>query len=195
MSWDEAAPTYRPCPCGAGEYAVISRFDDWNRSDERWEMHCPACATKYDLYVRNYTDRKGMAATFRGWALRDLLGELAATGAKLNDSKQSLATFASAQFGDHWQAYFAGKTKKAIWSELTESGKCYPSLQTFYTQTRKSGLEHILKEYFSYQGLPKVVRILGLSPQSELARQLKETEHLESELKEMDGNVREHALG
>ncbi|SCX71764.1 hypothetical protein SAMN03159363_3999 [Variovorax sp. EL159] len=158
-------------------------------------MHCPACATKYDLYVRNYTERKGMAATFRGWALRNLLGELAAAGAKLNDAKQSLATFASAQFGDHWQAYFAGKTKKAIWSELTESGKCYPSLKTFYTQTRKSGLEHILTEYFSYQGLPKVVRILGLSPQSELARQLEETEHLESELKEMDGNVREHALG
>ncbi|MGJ7568878.1 hypothetical protein ACSFBM_33850 [Variovorax sp. GB1R11] len=195
MSWDEAAPTYRPCPCGAGKYAVISRFDDWNRSDERWEMHCPACATKYDLYVRNYTGRKGMAATFRGWVLRNLLGELAAASAKLNDAKQSLATFASAQLGDHWLAYFAGRTKKAIWSELTEGGKCYPSLQAFYTQTRNSSPERILKEYFSYRRLPTVVRILGLSPESELAQRLKQTEYLESELKEMDCKVREHAIG
>jgi len=44
---------------------VIQRSDDWGRNDERWEMHCRACAAKHGLYTEVY-NRKGLRETIAG---------------------------------------------------------------------------------------------------------------------------------
>lgn len=192
MSWEESEPINRPCPCGAGHYAVIERSDDWNRIDERWEMHCPACAPKYGLYARDYT-HKGMAATYRGWLPRSVLQEFAAATTAVEEAKKRLTAYAVDTVGERWKTHFAGKTKKAVWRELTEDGKHYPSLGTFYAHVCDSGLARVLERYFDPRDLSTVVRILGPSG-SELAARIVEAERMERALHEQDGRARQLAF-
>lgn len=192
MSWEESEPIKRPCPCGVGHYLVIERSDDWNRFEERWEMHCPDCVATNDLYARDYT-RKGITATYRGWVPRSVLLELAAATAAVDEAKKCLTAYAVEAVGERWNAHFAGKTKKTVWRELTEHGKHYPSLGTFYVHVRDADLARVLKRYLEPRDLPTVVRILGLSG-SELAMRIAEAERMERDLRELDNRAREQGV-
>lgn len=192
MSWEVHEPIKRPCPCGKGHYAVIGRSDDWNRFDEHWDMQCPACNAEYVLYTQDYT-RKGMAATYRGWVPSSVLRELAAAMAAVEEARKQLSSYAIAALGARWTAHFAGKTKKAVWHELTENGKRYPSLGTFYRHVADSGMARVLEGYFDPRELPTVIRILGPST-SELSERMAEVARLEREMDAQDIRARQQAF-
>lgn len=192
MSWEESEPIKRPCPCGKGHYAVIHRSDDWGRSDERWEMYCSSCEAEYGLYAHDY-NRKGMKVTYRGWVLRRVLRELATASTAVEEAGKRLTSYAADEFGERWTAHFAGKTKKATWRELTEDGKHYPSLGTFYKHVAESGMARVLARYFDPRELPSVIRILGPGA-SELRERLAEVERLERELDARYSRARQQAF-
>lgn len=192
MSWEESEPIKQPCPCGQGHYTMIQRSDDWGRFDERWEMHCLVCEAEYGLYGHDYT-RKGMVVTYRGWVLRHVLQELATASAAVEEARKRLASYATDEFGERWTAHFAGKTKKAIWRELTEDGKHYPSLGTFYKHVAESGMAHVLKRYFDPRELPNVIRLLGPST-SDLRERMADAERLERELDAQNSRARQQAF-
>lgn len=192
MSWEVHEPIKRPCPCGKGHYAVIERSDDWNRFDERWDMQCPACNAKYVLYALDYT-RKGMAATYRGWVPCDVLRELATAIAAVEEARKQLTSYAIAALGARWTAHFAGKAKKAVWRELTEDGKHYPSLGTFYKHVADSGMARVLERYFDLRELPTVIRILGPKA-SALSERMAEVARLEREMDAQDSRARQQAF-
>ena len=47
MSWEEDFRKRYSCPCGKGEYEVISYSDDWGSSKTGYAMLCPECKKKY----------------------------------------------------------------------------------------------------------------------------------------------------
>jgi hypothetical protein len=155
-------------------------------------MHCPACKANYGLYTQDYSD-KGIAARYRGWARRTLLLDLSAATENLEKEKGRLTDHARTEFRERWNKHFSGKTKKAAWRELTDDGKSYPSLPTFYTHIRESSLEQVLERYFECGELPTVVRILRLNG-SDLETSLTRVQRLEEELKRKDHHAREEAF-
>lgn len=192
MSWEDHAPTRRPCPCGKGHYTVFQRSDDWGRFEERWEMECGACKEKYGLHSATY-NRKGIHETSSGWVPHAVLQEVAAARLRVEEADKRLTADAASQFGEPWRAHFDGKAKKTIWSELTEDGKCYPSLGTFYTHVRDSGLDRVLARYFDRRELSTVIRILGPSA-STLGERMAEVERLERELDARSSCARQQAF-
>ena len=155
-------------------------------------MHCPSCKEKYGLYASNYS-RKGMASTYHCWLPRLLLKELSVAAEELEQAKKALSVYATAHYQERWNTHFIGKAKKAIWRELTEDGKHYPSLPTFYLHVRESSLERQLARYFDYRELPTVVRVLQLSA-SELHSRVEQVRELEHMLEESHSNARQQAF-
>jgi len=49
MNWELSRASKHKCPCGQGTYTVRTFLDDWNRSEEQWDMDCLKCRRKYDL--------------------------------------------------------------------------------------------------------------------------------------------------
>jgi len=49
MNWELSRASRHKCPCGQGTYTVRTFVDDWNRSEEQWDMDCLKCRRKYDL--------------------------------------------------------------------------------------------------------------------------------------------------
>ncbi len=143
-------------------------------------MECCACSEKYGLYSATY-NRKGMRETSSGWVSHAMLQQVAAAKLKVEEAERRLTADAASQFGEPWRKHFDGKAKKTIWSELTEDGKCYPSLGTFYAHVRDSGLDRVLARYFDRRELLTVIRILGPSA-SVLAERMAEVERLERDL-------------
>jgi len=192
MSWEESAPSKRNCPCGIGLYLVIDRSDDWGRHDERWEMHCSACREEYGLFSQHY-NRKGMSCTFRGWVRKEIIDDLHATFVRLETAKKKLADRMYSRFRSVWIDHFHRKTKKATWSELTENGKRYPSLSTFYTHVRESSLDDVLEGYFRYPSLQTVIRVLKVRD-SDFHAKLAEIGALEKEHETKESRARQLAF-
>jgi len=190
MSWEDGLPIKHPCPCGNGQYTVVERSDDWGRHEERWEMHCPSCLHRYGLYSFDY-NRKGMVSTSHRWLPRQMLSELAVTASEVEEARKALSAYAVAQFQEQWNEHFRGKAKKAIWRELTEDGRQYPSLPTFYLHVRESSLEKQLARYLEYPQLPTVARILQVSS-SELHSRIEKVQALERALEEKQSNARQY---
>lgn len=162
MSWDSGKPEPHTCPCGKGHYSVTHRSDDWGRFEERWVMHCSHCNTNYALHTY-YRNRKGITETCHGWVRKPLLQELAGLNERMEEEKRGLATYLGKHYGEKWLQHFHGKTKKAIWCELTQDGRTYPSLSTFYSHIRNSGLDSVFKGYLDYREAGTVIRILELN--------------------------------
>ena len=112
---------------------------------------------------------------------------------ELAHAKKGLAAFAVAQHGEVWSEHFSGKAKKAIWRELTDDGKDYPSLGTFYLHVRQSSLQSTLTRYFDYQNLSTVIRVLHLTG-SELQLRLERVRELERLLEAKNTYARQQAV-
>lgn len=193
MSWEEGPSTKHSCPCGNGHYAVVPRSDDWGRYEERWEMLCPSCKETYGLYSLDY-NRKGMVSTSHSWVPQQLLRELATGALEVEQAKEMLSAYAISQYEERWSRHFSGKTKKAIWRELTQDGNEYPSLPTFYLQIRDSSLSQQLSRYFNYRQLSTVVRILQLSD-TELHVRMGRVQKLERALEEKHSHAQQQRHG
>lgn len=192
MSWEEMCRDKRACPCGAGYYAVIERSDDWGRSEELWEMLCSACKVDYGLYTHKY-NHNGFTEAYHGWLPKARIVELEAAGKELARTQEAVSLYARSEFSERWNKHFAGESKKSIWGELTENGKHYPSLNTFYQHIRDSSLQQVLDRYFEWPSLPTIVRVLQLCG-CELQSRIEEAQKIERLLEEQDGAVRTKAF-
>lgn len=192
MSWEETKPEPRSCPCGRGYYAVTYRSDDWGRFEQRWAMHCPGCATNYALYTY-YVNRKGTTETYYGWVPKPFLRELAELRKRMEEEKRRLATYLETQYNEKWLQHFSCKTKKAVWSELTQNGRTYPSLTTFYSHIRDSGLEYVLKGYLQYRETETIIRVLELDD-IDLTSMIEMIQKLEQATEQKEQHVRQEAV-
>jgi len=155
-------------------------------------MECRACDRQFDLF--SYTvPHKGMMETQRGWVRKDLLRDLGKLRRKAESKKTFLGRQLRRQLSSGWLAYFAGKSKRQIWDELTEGGATYPALATFYSHVRHSGLQSVLLGYLDARNVARVERILKLErgPLNELAVELRK---LEKAADAKEARVRQQAL-
>ena len=56
MSWDSMT-TYKSCKCGKGKIKVISRMDDWNRTEYFEEILCEDCKEE-DRRQKEYENKR-----------------------------------------------------------------------------------------------------------------------------------------
>lgn len=192
MSWEDSEPQYRSCPCGKGRYSVVYRSDDWGRSDERWAMHCEHCSETHGLYSYNI-NRKGIDETYYGWLPESGLAEILRLNKKISHEERTLATYLKAVHAIGWHRHFNGKTKKAIWRELTDDGSDYPSLSTFYDHVRRSGLDQILGSYLTYSHIKTLIRILQ-PKDTKLSAQVKAVKRLKRSLEEKSVRARQESF-
>ncbi|WP_145956177.1 hypothetical protein [Burkholderia pseudomallei] len=134
-----------------------------------------------------------MTVTQHGWLPRALLQELSRKGEELQRAKKELTSYAVAQYGEVWGKHFSGKSKKGIWQELTDGGKCYPSLATFYSHVRQSSVSKVLEQYFDYSYLPTVLRVLELAG-SELQSRIEQVGELERQFEGHRSRARQCAV-
>lgn len=125
-------------------------------------MQCLKCKATHGLHSRAYMDRHGMNVVDFMWAPNEQLRELRDLENTIREQKSELATYLEKQHGIRWINHFEGRTKKAIWAELTDNGQAYPQLSTFYNHVRGGGLDRVLKSYLRYEGIEAVTRILQL---------------------------------
>jgi len=98
------------------------------------------------------------------------------------------------QYGERWIGYFKGKSKKkVICRELTENGKTYPALGTFYGHVRQLDIARVLESYLETDQLSIVVRILRLKG-SVLAARLAEVQRVDRGLRADERHIREQAV-
>jgi len=74
MSWEEDFRKRYSCPCGKGEYEVISYSDDWGSSKTGYAMLCPECKKKY-VYDHTIIGWHSGDEIERGWVLKSVLEE------------------------------------------------------------------------------------------------------------------------
>lgn len=122
-------------------------------------MQCSSCAITHGLYAYD-SIWKGVAVTRLGWLPRVLLLELSRKYEEMQRAKKEITSYAIAEYGEVWVKHFSDQSKKSIWQELTDGGTCYPSLATFYSHVRQSGLTNVLEQYFDYGYLQTVIRVL-----------------------------------
>lgn len=161
MSWEDISTDKRACPCGAGYYTVTIRSDDWGRQEERWAMACSKCADAYVLFKRYRID-KGMTGIHFGWVPSPLMDEITRLEKQIERHKGDISSYVKARYGSEWHQHFQGKTKKAIWIELTRGGTVHPKLSTFYSHVKQSGLGQVLDSYLDFHNIQTVISIFGL---------------------------------
>jgi hypothetical protein len=138
MSWEETGRSRYPCPCGAGEYEVVSRSDDWGHSDQEVSMLCPQCRTKYRYVVTGYHG----ADSIEEWVSAERLA------AAKQEREQRIAR-TRADCLSIWRAKVSVlRTKKAIWdfATRTESGSQNRAYGTFLKDHRGQDLDRIRAE-------------------------------------------------
>jgi hypothetical protein len=134
-----------------------------------------------------------MTETYHGWVSKPLMEEFTQPRKQINLKKQQLASDAQTRYGDTWCQRFDGKTKKAIWAELTQSGGYYPSLSTFYSHVRHIGLPQVLNGYFHFHEIWTVIRVLGLCD-DRLNAMIHDIETLERQSEQQENNIRKQAF-
>lgn len=127
------------------------------------------------------------------WLSRVVLQELSIAATELAQSKEALSVYARTEFVERWNRHFNGKTKKNVWRELTEDGKHYPSLPTFYAHVRHSTMQRELDRYFEWHTLPTVARVLELS-RSELQSRIEHIQELERLLEAKHSHARQNSV-
>lgn len=139
MSWEIMSSETHPCECGAGTETFTFEMDDWNRTRNSTEIHCPQC--------RDKKRRELEAEEMRERRREDLL-----------ERARQLAT---ERYLPRWQLLFAGITKKAAWERYT-GGSGYPALGTFYLHVKRSGGLSKYMEWCLTSNLERSLRVLGV---------------------------------
>jgi hypothetical protein len=164
MGWDLMSEKQHICACGSGTYTVRFFMDDWNRTEERWEMDCPICKQRYQLYTYSYYD-SGMSSEGQVWVLKAELAKVESIGTQLNKARNDIVDFATSRYMEAWLSYFQdAKTKKEKWRRLTDDGRrMYPSLSAFYQHTKDRSVEEYLKEEFRYINIPNILAKINVT--------------------------------
>lgn len=116
--------------------------------------------------------------THRGWVRKGLMRELTDLRRRTESKKTRLRQQLRRRLSDSWLAHFEGKSRKEIWNEVTAGGTTYPSLGTFYSHVRHSGLGQVLLGYLDVRYLPLVEKLLKLerNPLSGVAMEISKLE-------------------
>jgi hypothetical protein len=178
MSWEEMQSRQNPCPCGQGHYVVADFMDDWNRTEERWTMECSRCVKTHGIYTTS-RDEKGVSYPDHSWVPRRVLTELARAQSAVDAKQGAVDEYLRRAYRAGFHRRLAGLSRKAIWQALTDGGKAYPALGTFYKHVRDSGIDSVLDGYLEYRDVDVLVRILGI-----------EDEHLDALRREVEAAQR-----
>ena len=144
-------------------------------------MDCPKCKRKYYLY--SCADpNSGMHHRSNRWVRRQTLSRFLRVEARVENAKEGVVNLATSRYETKWLAYFKeAKSKKAAWQRLTDCGKRYPSLATFYSHTAKMDLQAYLLRQLNFDSLPIIVEKVG-SGDKELKKKLDAVKENELEL-------------
>ena len=185
MSWEEMSSTKSKCPCGQGTYTVRSYMDDWNRLEDRWEMDCPECQERFQLYTYYYLD-SGMTWDSKIWVLSEEFERYRLIEEELEIIKVEVVGLFISRYLDRWISYFDDtKTKKDVWRRLTDNGERYPSLSTFYSHIRGSDVLEYLRKEVNFHNLPFMITKLGIVDIL-IVEKLAQIENLENEVRISD---------
>jgi hypothetical protein len=136
-------------------------MDDWNRTRQSLRMNCPGCAVDY-VAVDSQAYDSGLRYTTAKWVLKSKYKESKKLSAEAERLKRQADTLAEERYIERWLHLFSSKTKKSIWELLTDSGKHYPALGTFYKHIRDEGLDRYLKRQFR-QDISKALSMIGVT--------------------------------
>lgn len=125
-------------------------------------MLCPKCRETHGLYTF-HTCCSGLTETHHAWVSKKLLADLAEAMTQIREEKISLGLYLEKWYGDVWRSHFKLMSRKNVWLILTENGKHYPSLSTFYNHIRHSGIIKKLNDYLRYDDLEIILRILKIN--------------------------------
>ena len=189
MSWEEDGNKQYKCPCGAGSYTVRFYSDDWNRYRTEWEMDCPLCKQNYRLYKYCYPHH-GIMETSSLWVPKELYEKREKLYEQLSQCQEEVAEISKSRYLNRWISYFNNvKTKKGIWEKLTDNGKTYPSLSTFYAHVRSIKIETYLAREFNYNNMLTILKKLGIED-SEVNERMRAIKEMESELSKTEKMLR-----
>jgi len=119
------------------------------------------------------------------WVPRESYEKIEEIERQLERTKEEIVNLEHSRYMDAWLSYFnTVKTKKEVWRILTDDGKRYPSLSTFYSDVRDSDLRHYLREYFSYDNLAFVLKKLKIEDK-EIDEKILHVKEIESMLDDM----------
>ena len=147
MSWDVIGVAQFSCPCGAGTYSSTTKMDDWNRFDSSMSIECPSCLEQYEVFKRGYY-RSGMYETVEFLVKKHAVIEHKQLIGEATDFRTAAVKLRVTRFQSIWRALFAGKNRRQVWELLTDSGKRYPALGTFYKHTKNVDLQSYLDQLF-----------------------------------------------
>lgn len=170
------------CPCGNSTYTIKYFMDDWNRSEEQREMDCHSCKQNYQLYTCSYF-HSGMECSSCRWVPKESYKKVEDIGIQLNKTKKDIIDIATSRYLDKWLMYFQNiKTKKGIWRELTDNGKKYPSLSTFYAHTKNESLNIYLRREFTLEKVPTILQKIDIID-NEINDKLQQIKQIEDKLR------------
>lgn len=136
-------------------------MDDWNRTRSERTMNCAHCAKEYVLHEYQAYD-SGIPYTAARWVRASAYNEFQKLNKEAESLKQRANDLAEERYLSKWLSIFDGKSKKTVWEILTESGKHYPALGTFYKHVRGESLGSYLKRQFR-QDTAKALSLLGVT--------------------------------
>jgi len=162
MSWELSGVQKHKCPCGRRTYTVRLLTDDWNRSDEQWNMNCSDCNRRYTLYRYSYPD-SGMILQSYCWVKKKLFARMRMIQAELEKCRRNAVRLFQSRYKEKWLSRFSEcKSKKTVWKLLTQNGRRYPSLPTFYSHTKNKDLEGYLIQQLTFDNLSFVLKMLSV---------------------------------
>jgi len=182
MSWEIDSCETHLCPCGDGEFQVVSRSNDWFQTEENWEMLCPKCKENYECWSTMFcrpgkSEKSGIKYS---WVEKEKIRERKEIIAKAEEKKEKASFLMKGRYLSQWHNFFQCKSKKAIWEILTDGGARYPRLSTFYAHVKTEGIKEYLGKYFLRES-SVALTILGIND--------REVYLLLSEAKELEGTA------
>lgn len=149
------------CPCGKSYFTVKSYHDENGLFDEHWEMACPRCEQLYQLNT-HVMEKNGLLQEAYLWTPVSLFSELAIAENQLRNVQADALLLAREMYLEKWVLYFSGaRTKKDIWSRLTNDGKREPSYEIFDEFVNRNNLSEYLQNYFQYHNMDYILKKVG----------------------------------
>lgn len=142
MSW-ESTTTYKSCKCGKGKIKVISRMDDWNRTESHEEILCEECKEK-DRRQKEYENNREIEF--------------------IKQKKKAIEYFNN-NYLEKWLGYFENiKRKNEIWKIARNVGGEIGSLQNFYKHSKSVAYskEKYIKNLVRIEVIPNILKVLDI---------------------------------
>lgn len=159
---------YVKCPCGSGDYSILIERRSGFFDKDRIKMRCPVCKEKYRIYDAIFDEHFPSGSERFIWVSRELYDEYGSTKARFNKSRKEVANLLESKYMDTMgSCYHNTKTKKEFWRKLTDNGKRYPPLGSFYRHFSRDGLTDVLRHHVQalssdYERAPIVLKKMGI---------------------------------